>query len=278
MVRLPATVCHQYRALSRFNSPYHAHRDGRAVDLYPAAGSPSPVAGEVVDHHQVACPSRSYAEPHDHLLVVDTGRHLARLLHVEPTVTMGDRIDVGDELGRLVRSGYFAPWVDNHIHLGFRSRDTNARRASGSLPIELAVSVEPVNWDGTGTVIRTGHTHLILDAPGHPSPKTAFAGIAALVEGPGQPQHRPLDGGLPHYAGAGVGGGGDGPVRLLDTVVGRVRDGLITWRDVEVRANGEPVDGLSLSASRDRVGAKLVSWSGPPADRGDTVEVTIAPA
>lgn len=270
-MRLPAGVCRQYVALTRFNSPYPAHDDGRAVDLYPESGAPSPVAGEVVEHRRVACPSRPYAESHDHLLVVDTGEHLARLLHVEPAVSIGDTVAVGDDLGRLVRSGYFAPWVDNHLHLGFRRRDGNAVRASGSLPLDLGMSVEPVEWDGTGTVVETGDTYLVLDAPGHPAPGDWFAGIAASVGG----EAGVLDGGLPHYAGAGLLGGGDGPVSLLGTTVGEATQGLLTWTDVEVQANGQPVHGLSLGAFRDRLGAKLVSWDGPIAPKGKAVEVTI---
>jgi hypothetical protein len=271
-VRLPAAVCRRYVALTRFNSPYPAHDAGRAVDLYPDDGAPSPVAGELVDHRRVACPSRPYAESHDHLLVVDTGEHLARLLHVEPSVSVGDQIAVGDGLGRPVRSGYFAPWVDNHLHLGFRPRDADATRASGSLPLELGESVEPVVWDGTGTVVETGDTYVVLDAPGHPAPGDRFAGIAATVGD----EARVLDGGLPHYAGAGLLGGGDGQVSLLGTTVGDATAGLVAWADVEILANGEPVTGLSLGAFRDRLGAKLVSWDGPPAARGERVDVTIA--
>ncbi len=223
----------------------------------------------------MACPSRPYAEAHDHLLVIDTGERLARLLHVEPAVDVGDEVAVGDHLGRLVRSGYFAPWVDNHLHLGFRPPGANAVRASGSLPLELGVPVEPVDWDGTGEVVEVGETHAVLDAPRHPAPAERFAGVAAtLADG----SRRVIDGGLPHYDGGGLLGGGDGPVRLLGTEVGEARDGVVEWADVEVRANGEPVHGLSFGAFREARGVKLVSWEGPPAELGERVEVTIARA
>lgn len=268
MVRVPAAVCRQYVALSRFNSPYPAHDRGHAVDLYPESGAPSPVAGEVVAHRRVRAPSRPSAESHDHLLVVDTGDHLARLLHVEPSVAVGDRIGVGDDLGRLVRSGYFAPWVDDHLHLGFRRPDVDPVRATGSLPIEVGVAVAPVAWDGTGRVVEAGETHVVLDAPGHPAPGDRFAGIATDAGAA-------IDGGLPHYAGAGLHDATDGPVTLLGTAVGEARDGVVSWADVEVRANGRPITGLSLVVYRDRLGVKLVSWSGPPAPVGEAVEVSI---
>lgn len=275
MVRLPTAVCQQYVALSRFNSPYPAHERGHAVDLYPAEGAPSPVAGEVVAHRGVQAPGRAYAETHDHLVVIDTGDYLARLLHIEPTVRVGERVAVGDDLGRLVRSGYFAPWVDNHLHLGFRPPGADAVRASGSLPLELGVGIEPVEWGGTGTVIETGDTYAILDAPGHPVPGDQFAGIAAQHDGSDGAVATALDGGLPHYAGAGLLGGGDGPVRLLGAVVGDAIGGVVTWADIAIRANGQPVTGLSLAAYRDGLGAKLVSWDGPPAEVGEAIEVAI---
>ncbi|MFB6354602.1 MAG: hypothetical protein ABEJ92_11020 [Halobacteriales archaeon] len=276
-VELPAAVCRQYVALSRFNSPYPAHDRGHAVDLYPDAGAPSPVAGEVVAHHRVRAPSRGHAEPHDHLLVVDTGEHLARLLHVEPSVGDGDVVAVGDDLGRTVRSGYFAPWVDDHLHLGFRPPDADPVRATGSLPLELGIPVEPVAWDGTGSVVETGETSAVLDAPGHPAPGERFAGIATdggdSDAGPTGPA---LDGGLPHYDGAGLFGRGAGPVSLLGTEVGVAEDSRVRWHDVEVRANGTPVHGLSLGAFREGLRAKLVSWDGPPAEVGERVVVTIS--
>ena len=281
-VCLPAAVCAQYVALSRFNSPYPAHDDGRAVDLYPDGGAPSPVAGEVVAHRRVRAPDRPWAERDDHLLVVDTGAHLARVLHVEPSVAVGDRVEVGDDLGRTVRSGYFAPWVDDHLHLGFRPRDADPVRAAGSLPVALDVDVAAVPWDGTGTVVEAGATHVVLDVPGHPSPGDGFAGVAVDGTAPGVPPSLALDGGLPHYAGAGLAGdgreaAGGGPVSLLGTVVGDARAGRVAWRDVVVRANGRRVTGLSLALHRDRLGAKLVDRDGPPAAVGERVEVAVEP-
>ena len=277
-VTLDADVLHGYAAFSRFNSPYPSHDDGRAIDLYPTEGAPSPVTGEVVETLTTRAPDRPYAEEYDHLIVVDTGEHLARLLHVEPSVEPGEAVSVGDPLGRTVRSGYFAPWVDDHVHLGFRPRDADAVRASGSLPIAIDVEVEPVPWDGRGTVVEWDDTYVVLDAPGHPAPGERFAGVAADGWGRGA-----LDGGLPHYAGGGlVGGGGggrgdDGSVALAGQRVGHATGGLVTWDDVEVLANGTPVTGLSFACHRDRLEAKLVSWDGVPAEEGEAVSVVIQP-
>ncbi len=149
MVGLSPDVLSRYPRFSIYNSPYVAHDEGCAIDLYPdneeprTPLAPSPVAGEVVETRSVTAPSKPYAVEHDHLIVVDTGDYLARMLHIEPSVEPGDSVEVGDSLGELVRSGFFAPWVANHIHLGFRERDSNPVRASGSLPLDLPVEVEP---------------------------------------------------------------------------------------------------------------------------------------
>ncbi|KZN24777.1 hypothetical protein A4G99_10615 [Haladaptatus sp. R4] len=304
MVGLPPDVLSRYPRFSIYNSPYAAHDDGCAIDLYPdneeprTPLAPSPVAGEVVETRTVTAPSKPYAVEHDHLIVIDTGDYLARTLHVDPSVEPGDTVEVGDSLGELVRSGFFAPWVANHIHLGFRELGSNPVRASGSLPLDLPVDVEPIPWDGTGQVVETGDTFVVLDSPVHPAPGERFAGIEAVVGGDAVV----LDGGLPHYEGGGVlrtpeyravtprdGGAlrapegrvetesepvAPEPVSLFDARVGRSVGRTVTWDDVRVCANGEPITGLSLFVSLEQFGAKLVR-PGHDFSVGDSISVEI---
>lgn len=291
-VTLSADVLRRYRRFSLYNSPYPAHDCGCAIDLYPETNDGvSPVAGEVIATETVRCPDRPYAVDSDHLIVVDidsrwlsasrTGSdlsddHVARILHVDPSVAPGDVVSVGDSLGEMVRSGFFGQWVDNHVHLGFRAADQNPYRASGSLPVSVDVDVEPLPWDGTGDVVAVGETYAVLDEPIHPAPGEYFAGIAA-DEGTTSDGGNVLDGGLTHYGGGGILPPADGPVRFLDTRVG-VADGRdVAWEDVEVRANGERIVGLSLFAARDAAfGAKLVAFD-HDFQIGDSVAVSCEP-
>lgn len=276
-VVLPADVVERYPRFSLYNSPYPAHDHGHAIDLYPGGDvGLSPVSGEVLDTRTVRCPDRPYAVDEDHLVVVDVGEYVARILHVAPAVEPGDRIAVGDPLGRMVRSGFFGRWVDDHVHLEFRDPDLNPYRAAGSLPLDVDVPVRPLDWDGTGTVVETGDSYALLDAPAHPGD-----GYAALASDAGVP----LDGGLAHYGAGGLlatsEGAGPATVELLGERVG-VADGRdVAWGDVAVLANGERVTGLSLFASRGPTwGAKLVTRlaSGDPAFAvGDAVQVSIRP-
>ncbi|ADJ16350.1 hypothetical protein [Halalkalicoccus jeotgali] len=269
-VTLSEALLARYPRFSLYNSPYTAHDRGRAIDLYPAEGAPSPVSGEVLDTRTVRAPPKPYAPEHDHLLVIDCGDRIARILHVDPAVEAGDHVEVGDPLGSTLRAGFFAPWVDDHLHVGFRAPDANPYRASGSLPIEIDARVEPVVWDGTGRVNAVGETFVVLDAPAHPAPGQHFAGIA---DDSGETA---IDGGLPHYAGAGALAGASGPLSLLGERIGTATGRDLAWDPIEVRANGNPITGLSLFAGRETLGAKLVC-PGHDFAVGERIEVSIRP-
>ncbi|AEM58291.1 hypothetical protein HISP_13760 [Haloarcula hispanica N601] len=276
VVTIPRGVLFQYYRFSLYNSPFDAHDKGCAIDLYPdGERAPSPVAGEVLDTKTVQAPPKAYAAEHDHLILVDTGDTVARLLHVDPAVEPGETVAVGDDLGALVRAGFFAPWVPNHIHLGFRDPDANPYRASGSLPVDVAVDVTPLSWDGTGTVVAGGETWVRLDEPAHPAPGESFVGIANDADGG---DSGVLDGGLPHYFGGGLlGRDGTDAAALAGQHVGTADGRTVTWDDLTVLANGEPITGIALFCGRERFGAKLVGETIDLAV-GDEVQVTIEQA
>jgi len=290
-VRLPAESLAPYRRFSRYNSPYPAHDDGRAIDLYPEGEDGlAPVDGIVRATRTVGCPDRPYAAPTDHLIVIDLDDEwcrqagtepgtVARVLHVIPNVDPGDRVSVGDVLGPTTRSGFFGQWVADHVHLGFRPPGSNPFRASGSLPVSVATRVESMSWDGTGTVVETGPTHAVLDAPAHPDPGGSFAAIAS-------DEGVPLDGGLAHYAGGGAFTPIDPDAALslwgtragVGVDAGRNGANRVEWDSIEVVANGERIVGLSLFAARDaRYGAKLVCPD-REFDVGESVSVVIEPS
>jgi hypothetical protein len=280
MVTLSEDVLSRYQRFSLYNSPYVAHDNGSAIDLYPDKdddSAPSPVSGKVLDVQTVRAPPKEYAAVHDHLILIDTGEYVARLLHIDPTVEPSEHVAVGDSLGTLVRAGFFAPWVDNHIHLGFRQSDVDPYRASGSLAIDVDVSIEPLPWDGTGYVVESGDTYAVLDSPTHPAPGEFFVGIAC--------EYGVLDGGCPHYDGGGLLATNreSRPAHTIDreevTLAG-VRVGSadgrdVGWNDIEIRANGTPITGISLFLAQDAAfGAKLVCPN-VTFEEGERVEVSI---
>ena len=263
-ISLPAATLRRHRRFSLYNSPYPAHDAGHGIDLYPETNvGVSPVAGEVLDTRTVGCPDRPYAADHDHLILIDTGDAVARVLHVDPAVEAGETVAVGDPLGGMVRSGFFGQWVDNHVHLEFRAPDRNPYRATGSLPLAVDCPVRGVGWDGTGRVVDAGETYAVLNAPAHPDPGPEPVSFVSLASDDGVP----LDGGLPHYTGGGrldrAPAGADGQastLSLLGTRVGTARGRTVTWDDVAVTVDGERITGISLFASRESgFGVKLVS-------------------
>lgn len=270
MVVVAEAVLCQYERFSLYNSPYPAHHTGCAIDLYPGDdGAVSPVSGTVISTRTVRCPRRPYAVDEDHLILIDCENYVARILHVAPDVDAGDVVEVGDPLGELVRSGFFGRWVDNHLHLGFRQPEQNHVRASGSLPIDIDVSVIGIEWDGTGTVLETGPTHVRLDAPFSPDEP----GFVALSDDGGVP----FDGGLPHYGGGGMLSGASGTRSLFGTPIGTVDGRDIAWNDVAVYANDRRATGLSLFASRVPFGVKLVFHRGHDFTVGEKLCVSIEP-
>ncbi len=286
VVTLPPSFLTQYERFSLYNSPYRAHDSGCAIDLYPGrlrdgrpTGAPSPVSGTVLETRTVRAPSQPYAPADDHLILIECDGAAAlagltaRILHVDPAVSAGDRVDRGDSLGTLVRAGFFAPWVDNHLHVGFRPPDRNPHRASGSLPIEPGIDLRALAWDGTGTVVESGETYAVLDSPTHPAPGESFVGVRADAGGV-------LDGGLPHYDGGGLLGresAVDGPVCFNDDRLGVADRRTITWDDVTVTANGESITGLSLFCARDvDFGAKLICPE-RSFEEGESVRVRVSP-
>lgn len=294
MVRLPATALEDAVGFSLYNSPYVAHHSGCAIDLYPSTASVrSPVAGEVCAIHEVAAPSRGYADDADYLMVIDTGNGpgpaietadgrpaLARVLHVDPAVCVGTPVAVGDYLGELLRSGYFARWVRNHLHLGFRHRDRDIYRASGSAPITISTGIEPLYWDGRGTITEVEASYARVRPHGLDDLDDGQWVALASEEG------ALLDGGLAHYGHGGILAvdgarkfsltAGSPEVSLLETPVGRASGRSIAWHDVEIVANDSPVTGLALYCARmSEFAIKLVEPSAS-LSAGDTVHVRIA--
>lgn len=276
-VELGTETLERYARFSLYNSPYPAHDEGRAIDLYPGGcasegfdgeTAPSPVTGRVLATETVRAPAGPVGIDRDHLIVLECTAPEpaaglgARILHVEPSVEPGDEIVVGDSLGTLVRTGFFDPWVGAHLHVGFRPLGTDHRRASGSLPIGLACDLRPLAWDETGKVAAVGETYAVLRGPD----AGELAGIGA--DGGGV-----VDGGLPHYAGGGLLGGSGGAVTLGGTRVGVAGGRTVAWDDLRITANGEPVTGLSLSCGLEP-GVTVVA-PGHSLQRGERVAIDV---
>jgi hypothetical protein len=251
--------------ISFYNSPYHPHTSGAAVDIYVPRRwhdfAPSPVEGRVTQIYEFT-PPKSGAFPvpkREHLLILKSSRapsRYTRLLHVAPSVKVGDHIAVGDDLGHLIRSGFFNFWTDPHIHVDVRG-DGNLLRAKGSLPIhpfsdgaavqdfkgDVFEGLEVASMTQDYALLRTRHAARLGGLWGVPCTVGEDAGL--------------LDGGIPHYSCGGVYLPSSHtvkigePVRLGATLIGWVTrlQGTIAYfrgTSLAIHVNQTQIRGLSL--------------------------------
>jgi hypothetical protein len=116
---------------SFFSSPYTAHRVFAAVDIYQGKDfgevALSPVSGEVYKIKKFDTPTPTKESLPEYLTMIRVGDKLARIMHIEPSVKVGEKIDAGDELGRFIRNGFFFYWVDAGMHVEVRDLDDYMR-------------------------------------------------------------------------------------------------------------------------------------------------------
>ncbi len=183
---------------SVFNSPYPAHAGCGALDVYFDGEALMPVEeGIVREVRRFRGPKpRSHGprcQREEPVILIDLpGGLILKVMHVEPSVSPGERLTRLDPIGGVVRSCYLCPWSDPHAH--FELKLGRPYRASGWAPLDLSPALtwleDPPKLSEEFTVdeIRDEYVWLLPKRPG-------LAGLVALVGG--VPAY--VDGGLPHY-------------------------------------------------------------------------------
>lgn len=212
-VQLYANIDHH---VSLFNSPYYSHKVARAIDIYyndesyeePAS---SPVNGSVEMVRKVSPPhnKKFKASPSDWLIFLksEVESHLGiRILHVEPEVEVGDKIEIGDHLGHYIRSGYFNFWTGPHMHVEVRDL-ANPLRAKGGYPLtpikrgdDKEKNVNFLSGMPFFEIDLMNEDYLTVKADSWMVEINGYWGLACNV---GE-EIGILDGGLPHYGRCGV--------------------------------------------------------------------------
>jgi hypothetical protein len=197
--------CPKNGRCSFFNSPYPMHRSFAGVDIYPERpfgyAAPSPVKGEVVKVRLLKCPPAKDFEglDHDYLILLRSLENLRRwvkLLHVKPSVEAGDVVQPGEDLGVLLRSGFFDLWTDPHIHVEVRS-PIDPYRAMGGFKFERRIEVDESEAieELSGVVVESKLEYSLISLN-----KKFKSGIPVELDG----QVGLLDAGIPHYKMFGV--------------------------------------------------------------------------
>ena len=197
--------CQKEGKFSFFNSPFPAHYMSTGIDIYPKRGfgeiAPSPVSGRVVKIRKVKCPKgRGFRDSGFDCAILlqslENQERLIKILHVAPAIRCGEVVEPGQDLGRLLRSGYFNFWTEPHIHLEVR-RPSDPLRARGGFTLHRLLEVDgtdPVE-ELTGTVTENKPEYSLIALKGglqHGLPADV-GGVTGL-----------LDGGIPHYGFVGV--------------------------------------------------------------------------
>jgi hypothetical protein len=235
-----------------FNSPYPAHRLSTGVDVYSGGGFgdavPSPVGGEVTLIRRVRSPKgRSFRDPgYDVVTLIGDPvdpETVVKILHVEPTVEVGDTLEPGEELGTLLRSGYFGYSTQPHAHLEVR-RASDPLRVRGGYPIRRLVNMgrlEPVD-EIRGVVAKRLPGHAVLRLEG------ARYGLIGDIGG----VHGVLDGGIPYYGWVGAhfeGTPKGGSIKLCGEPIAKIKEARGGTCTAECGAFVLGIDGVPVGLS-----------------------------
>ncbi|MGB9854865.1 MAG: hypothetical protein ACPLRY_08720, partial [Candidatus Bathyarchaeales archaeon] len=244
--------CPENSKFSFFNSPYPAHTAYSAVDIYSVnafgGAAPSPVNGKVVGIRKVNCPEQNFeCSSIDYVILLQSNENLERqikILHIEPTVEVGDVVKPGDQLGFLLRSGFFNFWTEPHIHIEVRN-PSDPIRARGGLKFERLIAikdfeVEPKELSGVIVESKREYSMLALNS-------TFNHGIPVRV---GEEMGL-LDGGIPHYKWFGVHMSSQPPLNSVIKLCG-AKMGIVKalyanmcvaqCSDLTFKINGKPVN------------------------------------
>ena len=197
--------CPKNGRCSFFNSPYPMHSSFAGVDIYPERPfghvAPSPVKGEVARVRLLKCPPAKDFEglDHDYLILLrslENPRRWVKLLHVKPSVEAGDVVKPGEELGVLLRPGFFDAWTDPHIHVEVRS-PLDPYRAMGGFKLQRCMEVDGSEAveELSGVVVESKLEYSLVSLN-----RKFKGGVPVELDG----QVGLLDAGIPHYKMFGV--------------------------------------------------------------------------
>ena len=210
-----------------YNSPYPAHRLMTGVDIYPnsqlGGSTPSPIDGEVIKVRRVKSPpGRGFDAPgHDTVTIIKSKENrgrVAKILHVETVLKEGEAIAVGQDLGPLIRSGYFGYHTPLHVHVEVRTQH-DPLRVRGGYPFDSLLDLNDLNLteEIVGVVITSRQGYALINLRG----SVVVADVGGV---PGI-----LDGGMPIYGWFGAHAENpikNRPVKLLGKTIGNITNVL----------------------------------------------------
>ncbi|OYT60610.1 MAG: hypothetical protein B6U75_01200 [Desulfurococcales archaeon ex4484_217_1] len=204
---------------SFYDSPYVGHRNTTAIDIYFKNNE----ALLPVDEAKVkkirwfnAPKYRANGWNKEPLTLLDLGGNkVLKVLHVNPKVSVGEKLYLGDFFGECIVSGYLCPWSDSHAHFEIRpSKDPY--RARGAFTLNIAPTIRKIK----GTVCSSPRVFTVVEIGKYcmwVKPKGIINYLTALAVKVGNSLGY-VDAGIPHY---GLGG-----ILLKDKVKASIGDAV----------------------------------------------------
>lgn len=263
------------------NSPYYAHERISAVDVYPPRGeleALSPVEGSVLFVKPLSLGK-------DYALAIEAGEGLCvKILHVKPRVKAGEKVRVGDYLGKIVWSPFYNFWTDRHMHVEVRPiADPLRARGGFELDVSPLLAKMKLNFQASRgprpfKVDLVKSEYALLKSP---KGEGAFASPIAVKE---EGFVGYVEGGLPHYGhGALIGAierpAGELPFPLLGgrAAVDYVRRGYAHFKCERrrIRVHGKEYRGLSVYVNDEWLKLVPVKPGGVEVKEGDELLLEI---
>lgn len=254
------------------NSPYVGHRRATAVDIYPNHSTwldpcYSPCAGKVTEIRRLKMgkPKEFPTNDYDYALGLQPYGFedlRVRILHCDSILEVGDQVEPGDKLGRLVRSRYFNYWTGPHYHVETMSEESFGR-STKSFP--LAINLPDIKYQMTEVdntmqceVVEVTSDSVVCISGDYPEVQAGdLCGHLAYTES--MQALGILDGGIPHYKQGCIVGSHLGenvketgtPVMAWNTTIGKIRTpsgGRLPYQtneSIDVTLEGIALRGLS---------------------------------
>lgn len=254
-LRLPKNIPYSF-----FNSPYPAHRERGAVDVYFPSEALFPCDhGKVVEIKYFRSPKiRKDSSSIEPLILIDLGDIFLKVLHVEPRVKVGEKLFLGDPLGNIIVSGYLYYWSDPHAHFELRPKN-DPYRARGTIPINptfLQVVKGSLSFEFKVVKVRE---HYVLAKPIGGEPSLGAIGNTSFC----------VDGGIPHYGYYGIVGKGSFPIP------GKASGSIVLTDDLKIYANNMRIRGIGTLLGTNLVKIIPISTT-DEFFKGETLNITFA--
>ncbi|WP_324735988.1 hypothetical protein VFC49_02115 [Thermococcus sp. SY098] len=246
---------------SFFNTPYPGHKVGTAIDVYFPNKVLFPFEeGKALEIKKVRTP-RYVPIREDYLTIFQVEGFCLKALHVKPSIKVGDKVYLGDEIGELVVSGFFRPWSDRHAHFELRDCKDRYRARGGFLMHPKILKLVPtIKGNRFEVVEKTEHYYWL---------KPLKKGRKNLT--PLSFDDIPIEGGLPHYHYGAI-FGKRRKVEILEakfSVDQELPNGVgIFNADFQIFANQQKVKGIGIYCNQEKI--KLI---GGKFEIGDVVEI-----